>query len=208
MRKRIVDAAHADADSQSFVGWRDLEHIATIEATSEHPRFPIESVFISDGGRGWRAAEGGHQQIRIIFDEPVSVRRIQLRFDEAEAERTQEFTLRCSSADGQSREIIRQRWNFSPAGSTMESEDYAVDFANVSVLELNIEPDVNRRDAIATLSAWRVAFDTQHAPQENAPCSRCAMLQLHRHRAVVAGRLKEKLLVRDIRQSSVSGRLM
>jgi hypothetical protein len=85
------------------------------------------------------------------------VRRIQLRFDEAEEERTQEFTLRCSSADGASREIIRQRWNFSPLGSTMESEDYAFDLADVSVLELTIEPDVNRRDATATLSAWRVA---------------------------------------------------
>src|SRR5581483_5813143 len=144
MRKRIVDAAHADAGSQSFVGWRHLEQIATIEVTSEDPGFPIESVFISDEGPGWRAAHGGRQQIRIIFDEPVSVRRIQLRFDEAEAERTQEFTLRCSSADGHSREIIRQCWNFSPLGSTMESEDYAVDFAHASVLELTIEPDVSR----------------------------------------------------------------
>ena len=157
MRKRIVDAAHTDAGGQFFVGWRDLEQIATIEVTSENPGFPIESVFISDDGPGWRAAYGGRQQIRIIFDEPISVRRIQLRFDEAEAERTQEFTLSCSSCDGPSREIIRQRWNFSPLGSTAESEDYAVDFANVSVLELTIEPDVDRRDALATLSAWRVA---------------------------------------------------
>jgi hypothetical protein len=157
MRKRIVDSGHTDGGNQSFVGWRDLEPIATVEVTSEHPGFPIESVFISDEGPGWRAAHGGSQQIRIIFDEPVSVRRIHLRFDEAEEERTQEFTLRCFSADGASREIIRQRWNFSPLGSTKESEDYALDFADVSILELTIEPDVNRRDAIATLSAWRVA---------------------------------------------------
>jgi hypothetical protein len=156
MRKRIVDAAHSGSGSQSFVGWRDLEQIAAVEVTSEHPDFPIESVFISDGGPGWRAAHGGRQQIRIIFDEPVCIRRIQLRFDEAEAERTQEFTLRCSLAGASSREIVRQRWNFSPLGSTMESEDYAVDFAHVSVLELTIEPDINRRDAIATLSVWRV----------------------------------------------------
>jgi hypothetical protein len=157
MRKRIVNAAHAEAGSEAFVGWRDLAQIATIEVTSEHPGFSIESVFISDEGPGWRAAHGGRQQIRIIFDEPVSVRRIQLRFGEAEAERTQEFTLRCSSADGSSREIVRQRWNFSPLGSTVEAEDYAVDLEQVSALELTIEPDVNRREAIATLSAWRVA---------------------------------------------------
>ena len=157
MRKRIVDSGHTDMSNQSLVGWRDLEQIATVEVTSEHPGFPIESVFTSDEGPGWRAAHGGRQQIRIIFDEPVCVRRIQLRFDEGEEERTQEFTLRCSSADGASTEIVRQRWNFSPLGSTMESEDYTLDFADVSVLELTIEPNVNRRDAIATLSAWRIA---------------------------------------------------
>jgi hypothetical protein len=157
MRKRIVDSGHTDVVNQSFGGWRDLEQIATVEVTSEHPGFPIESVFIADQGPGWRAAHSGRQQIRIIFDEPVCVRRIHLRFDEAEEERTQEFTLRCSSADGPNREIVRQRWNFSLLGSTTESEDYAVDFTDVSVLELTIEPDVSRRDAIATLSAWRVA---------------------------------------------------
>jgi len=156
MRKRILDSARGSAGAQSFAGWRDLDQIATVEVTSEHPGFPIESVF-SNEGPGWRAAYGGPQQIRIIFDEPVSVRRIQLRFDEAELTRTQEFTLRCSSADDPGREIVRQRWNFSPSGSTMESEDYAVDLARVSVLELTIEPDVNSRAAIATLSAWRVA---------------------------------------------------
>lgn len=159
MRKRIVDAAHADAGSHLPVGWRDLEHIATVEVTSEHPAFPIESAFISDGGRGWRAAHGGRQQIRIIFDEPVAMRRIYLRFDEEDVERTQEFTLRYSSADGPSKEIIRQRWNFSPLGSITESEDYAVEFVNVSVLELDIEPDVSSPDAIATLSVWRVALN-------------------------------------------------
>lgn len=157
MRKRIVDGVHAEARGQSFVGWLDLEQIATVEVTSERPGFPIESVFIPGQGPGWRAAYGGRQQIRIIFDEHVSVRRIQLRFDETEAERTQEFTLTCSSADGRLREIIRQRWNFSPLGSTVESEDYAVDLAHISTLELTIEPDVNNPNAIATLSVWRLA---------------------------------------------------
>ena len=65
-------------------GWLDLEQIATVEVTSEDPSFPIESAFNSRDGTGWRAAEKGEQQIRIIFDEPVSLRRIHLRFHEAQ----------------------------------------------------------------------------------------------------------------------------
>ena len=70
------------AGGQSEKGWLDLEQIATVEVTSEDPNFPIESAFGSDDGPGWRASQGGEQLIRVIFDQPVSVRRMELRFDE------------------------------------------------------------------------------------------------------------------------------
>jgi hypothetical protein len=76
----------------------------------------IESGF-SNQNAGY-VGEPGDQQIRLIFDEPVSVGRIQVRFDEPATERTQEFTLRWSAAGKASIEIIRQQWNFSPGGST------------------------------------------------------------------------------------------
>jgi hypothetical protein len=83
---------------------------------------------------------------------------IQLRFSETECERTQEFTVRwLSAAGGPPTEIVRQQWNFSPAGSTTEVEDYAVDLDGVAVLELAIRPDLGRRDVVATLAAWRLA---------------------------------------------------
>jgi hypothetical protein len=92
-----------------------------------------------------------------LFDEPVSLHRIQLRFHEVAFERTQEFTLRWSPAKGGStREIVRQQWNFSPTGSTTEIEDYVVDLDTVSVLELAIHPDLSQRDAVATLASWRL----------------------------------------------------
>jgi hypothetical protein len=53
-------------------------------------------------------------------------------------------------------EIVRQQWNFSPDGSTSETEDYRVDLHGVSVMELNINPDVRSPYAIASLSEWRV----------------------------------------------------
>jgi hypothetical protein len=157
MRKRIVGPQRAEAGGESEQGWLNLEQIATVELTSEDPSFPVESVFASAVGPGWRASQKGAQQIRIIFDEPVSLHRIQLRFCERECERTQEFTIRWSGADGATREIVRQQWNFSPAGSTTEIEDYVVELEAVSVLELTIEPDLSRREALATLLSWRVA---------------------------------------------------
>ena len=59
MRKRIVDA-RATAPDKLHGGWLDLAQIATVEVTSEDPRFPIESVF-TNGGPGWRAAQTGDQ---------------------------------------------------------------------------------------------------------------------------------------------------
>jgi hypothetical protein len=157
MRKRITESRHAQSDGESDQDWLDLEHIATVEVTSEDPSFPIEFAVGSKDGPGWRASQAGEQQIRIIFDEPVSLHRIQLRFHEVAFERTQEFTLRWSPAKGGStREIVRQQWNFSPTGSTTEIEDYVVDLDTVSVLELAIHPDLSQREAVATLASWRL----------------------------------------------------
>ena len=156
MRKRIV-THHAQQGGESNKCWLNLEQIATVEVTSEDPSFPIESVFGSDDGPGWRASEGGEQQIRIIFDQPVSVRRVQLRFQETGGERTQEFALRWSSESGRpATEILRQQWNFSPGGSTTEIEEYVVDLDGVAVLELAIRPDLRRPEAVASLASLRL----------------------------------------------------
>src|SRR5258708_35068973 len=153
MRKRIVGSHHARQGGQSDKEWLDLEQIATVEVTSEDPSFPIEYALGSNDGPGWRASEGGEQQIRIIFDKPVSLHRIELRFHEADCERTQEFILRWSSESGGSAtEIVRQQWNFSPTGSTPEIEHYVDDLDAVSVLELRIRPDLHRQEASATLA--------------------------------------------------------
>ena len=101
---------------------------------------PIDSVFRLDNGPGWRASQKGERQIRIIFDQPWSVHRIQLRFVEPERERTQA-----------SNDISARRLHSS------EIEDYEVDLEGVSVLELAIQPDLTRGAALATLATWRVA---------------------------------------------------
>lgn len=157
MRKKITELLHPRPSSQSDPSWLDLECLVTVEATSEDPRFPIESVFSSENRSGWRALHPGKQHIRLLFDQPVALHRIQLCFQETAFERTQEFTLCWWSIAGESAtELVRQQWNFSPAGATTEVENYTVDLEAVSVLELAIQPDIRSRDAVATLVSWRL----------------------------------------------------
>ena len=159
MRKRIVSGPiPTETPRDSEQEWLDLQDIATVEVTSEDPAFPIESVFNFECGLGWRAAEPGEQQVRIIFDHPTPIRRIQLHFVETAVERTQEFTLRWSLSNvGSMKDIVRQQWNFSPTGSTREVEDYHVSLKGVSALELVIKPDLSCEKSLAGLTMWRVA---------------------------------------------------
>ena len=158
MRKRIVGRAAIQSEPGSAETWLNLEQIVTVEMTSEDPDFPIESVFHGSNEPGWRALEKGYQQIRLIFDQPISVKRIRLRFVETKLARTQEFTLGWSSVQGgRPKEIVRQQWNFSPAGSTSEVEEYQTNLDGVAVLELAMQPDLEGGDARATLAEWRIA---------------------------------------------------
>jgi len=158
MRKRIVSSSVIQGEAASLNDrWLDLRQIAAVEVTSEDPHFPIEAVFESDSGIGWRASQDGEQQLRIIFDEPTTLHRMQLHFVEPEVERTQEFIIRWSSAQGgPARDVVRQQWTFSPSGSTSEVEHYDVTLERVSVLELSIRPDLNNGTGRATLVSWRV----------------------------------------------------
>jgi hypothetical protein len=157
MRKRIINQ---DPQNVAPVDqrWLDLQRLAQVELTSEEAAYPIEAALIPSAESGWRAAQPGEQTIRLLFDESQRVRRIQLRFHEDQQARTQEFVLRWSPDGGQSyREIVRQQYNFSPPGMTRELEDYAVDLAGVTALELKIVPDISGGDARASVAQLRVA---------------------------------------------------
>jgi hypothetical protein len=155
MRKTVVCPAVSHEDSAVHSVWLDLVELARVEVTSEEKDHPIEAAF--GDGAGWRAASPGRQLIRIIFDTARPIHRIALLFDEAAIARTQEFSLRWSAKTAEGfREIVRQQWNFDPNGSTVESEDYRVNLQDVSVLELNINPDIGSTAAYASLACWRV----------------------------------------------------
>ena len=157
MRKRIIPSVQKDTLPPGE-DWLDLDRLAEVEITSEDAAHPIESALLPGRSSGWRAAEPGEQTIRLLFAHPQRLRRIWLEFVEPDTERTQEFVLRWSQDGVQSfREIVRQQWNFSPQGTTRETEDYHVDLLRVTVLELSIIPDISGRNAHASLEQLRLA---------------------------------------------------
>jgi hypothetical protein len=156
MRKRLVTPSPQDVRSLDE-GWLDLDGAAVVEVTSEEKEYPVESALVSGEMRGWRATDSGTQTIRLIFDQPQSLRRISLVFEENEINRTQEFVLRWSPDGGRSfREIVRQQWNFSPPKTTREVEEHQVELSDVTVLELVIVPDISRGSARASLKSLRL----------------------------------------------------
>ncbi|BFU94130.1 MAG: Carbohydrate-binding protein [Nitrospira sp.] len=156
MRKHFIDQPYSKM-ALPDPDWLRIEHLADVEVTSEDPTTPVENAFLPDRPSGWRAGVPGRQIIRLVFNRPLTIRRIRLRFAESILHRTQEYTLRWSASGAPSfRDIVRQQWNFSPQGSTSEIEDHYVELIGAIMLELNIIPDVSGEPATASLLQWRI----------------------------------------------------
>ncbi len=157
MRKKVI-AEDARGERPVEGTFLDLETLASVEISSEDPAHPIESAIVPGGGGGWRAEGPGPQKVRILFDEPRRIQRVQLVFEESRAERTQEFALSWIPAGEKAvRSLVRQQYTFSPGGATHESEDYSFDVEGVAALELEIIPDIGRGTAVASLVSLRIA---------------------------------------------------
>ena len=143
MRKRLITPTQESIRTDGE-GWLDVERGAIVEFTSEDKDGPVESAFVSGEGHGWRAATTGKQTIRLVFDLPQTIKCISLVFEENDTTRTQEFVLRWSDNGGDAmKEIVRQRWNFSPPESIREVEKYRV---------IRIEPEKAITDTIPDYS--------------------------------------------------------
>jgi hypothetical protein len=154
MRKTIVAVGPHGVEKEG--DWLDLAELAQVEISSEDPAHPIEAALQQNGGAEWRAAEPGPQKIRLLFDEPQRVQRIELKVNEENQPRTQELVLRWSDDGGKNyREIVRQQYNFN-SGSRTEREEYTVNLSGVTALELEIIPDISRSAAKASLARLRV----------------------------------------------------
>ncbi|MGR8931134.1 MAG: carbohydrate-binding protein [Gammaproteobacteria bacterium] len=157
MQKRIL-VDYPSPALETTADWLDLEMLADVEVTSEDPAFPVEAALLSHYANGWRAAEPGSQVIRICFKRPQHIHSIRLVFCEPALQRTQEYVLRVSQDNGKVfQDVVRQQWNFSPEGSTSETEQHHMDKDNVSHIELIVTPDILHRKVIASLERLQIA---------------------------------------------------
>jgi hypothetical protein len=158
MRKSIFSPDDV-AKTPTSGNWLDLETLARVEVTSEDPASPIENALGTATTTGWRASAKGPQTIRIHFDAPQKLSRIQIHIVDKSAERSQEFALSAETADGH-REVARQQFSFSPNGATEETEDYTVNLNGVTTVELKIDPDRNhdpkQSQSYASLQSLRI----------------------------------------------------
>jgi len=98
----------------------------------------------------WSGDSPGEQMIEMRFHDPMFVRLLRIISSEPEQSRTQEMTVWASLHRGeQHREVVRQRFNFSPLGATEEIEEYIVQLEDVSAIQLRIVPSIDGRCAVA-----------------------------------------------------------
>jgi hypothetical protein len=96
--------------------------------------------------------------IRLLFSPPQKVTRIHLHFEEQSVARTQEYALLWAPERSQPcREIVRQQWNFSPSGATVEIEDHLVELPSVEVLELIIDPGSEGEAVFASMKRMKIS---------------------------------------------------
>ena len=155
MRKTITRPAPQAAPTGE--PWLNLDDRAAVEVSSEDSAHPVEGALLEGQSTGWRAATPGEQSIRLVFAAAQPIRRIQLRFAETRHARTQEYVLRWSPDGTTFHDIVRQQWNFSPDGSTSQTEDHRVELPAVTVLELSIVPHIGGGAATASLESLRLA---------------------------------------------------
>ena len=155
LRKKIL-TTHQTMSSRGAAE-KDIAAVATVLVSSEDPRHPIDYAF--DGQRGpgasrWIAAQSGEQALILAFDTPQTIRKSLVEVEEPEISRTQEMAVSISQDGGQTyRELMRQEYNFSPPGTTLEHEEWSIKADAVSHLQLRIKPDKGGKPCQATLTA-------------------------------------------------------
>lgn len=154
MRKQILQPD--PAPSVPLPGEFNVAALATVAVTSEAADHPVENAFDhrrGPGGSRWVARTPGEQTLLLAFDAPQNIHHVSLEVEETQDSRTQELQLAVSHDGGNSyREVLRQEFNFSPAGTTFEREAWTVAAEGVTHLRLRIQPDKGSRPCRASLT--------------------------------------------------------
>lgn len=156
LRKLLVSGFGTSYNHSVSGSWLDIEKVATAELSSEDPQHPFERALRTDTIDGWKASDPGRQSLRLRFDSPQTIKRVQLQFREEEITRSQEIALFATSKTSGRRELVRQQWVFSPQGATTELEDYFFDVKDVTTLELEIDPGRHDGQVFASLQSIQI----------------------------------------------------
>lgn len=140
---------------------KDIAALATVFVSSEDSDHPIEHAFDGAEGPGasrWIAGAPGEQTVIVAFDAPQAIRKVRLEVEERDTSRTQELDLSVSDDGGQTyRHVLRQEYNFSPTGTTMEREEWPLSADAITHVRLRIKPDKGDRPCRATLTTFALS---------------------------------------------------
>ena len=163
LRKQIIDADNVAAirRGEQKDAEKNIAALATVFVTSEDPQHPIDFAFDAEEGPGasrWIAGAPGPQTVILAFDVPQAIRKVRLEVEERDTSRTQEVDLAVSDDGGRTyRVVLRQEYNFSPPGTTLEREEWRFSSDGVTHLRLRIKPDKGERPCRATLTSFGVS---------------------------------------------------
>ena len=156
LRKLIIKPHTATPDATT--GEIDIAAVATVLVTSEAPDHPIDLAFDDHrgpGGTRWIAGEPGEQTrdpcLRRPADDqpnPPGSRGVGSHLEP----RNSSCVSLCDGGRTY-RELLRQEFNFSPAGTTFEREKWTVSAQGVTHLRLVIKPDKGDKPCRATLTS-------------------------------------------------------
>lgn len=141
MRKKILkETPPAPRESG---GGLDVPAIATALCTSELEGHPVEYMFDGRLDTRWVADADGEQTLILAFDTAQTLSRVALLIEERTERRTQELDLALSTDGGLTfREVVRQEFNFSPDGTTIQRQDWQLPPGQPCThLRLHIRPD-------------------------------------------------------------------
>jgi len=162
LRKQIIPASTraGAAGERRPPDFKDVPAIATVLVTSESPEHPVDHLFDGQDGPGgtrWIASVDGAQELILAFDAPQTIREVRLESEEPHRSRTQVVTLSLSRDGGNAyREILRQEFNFSSPGTTVQRETWNIPAEGVTHLRLVIEPDKGGLPCRATLTSLAI----------------------------------------------------
>lgn len=134
----------------------DVAAIASVVVTSEEDGHPIDNAFdkaYGPSGTQWIAGAEGEQVVILSLDAPTFIRAIALEIEETAVGRRQKLEIYISrDREELYTKLLTQEYEFSPPGTTFESERWELNAEGVTNVQLRIIPDISGRPCRAKLT--------------------------------------------------------